>query len=60
MSQLPSKKISPIFLPWPFMKLGMDIVGMLPTTPNQRVYMLAVTDYFTKWVEAEAYHQIRD
>ncbi|KAL5551749.1 hypothetical protein UlMin_001925 [Ulmus minor] len=22
--------------------------------------MLAVTDYFTKWVEAEAYHHIRD
>ena len=42
------------------MKWGMDIVGKLPTTPNQCVYMLAVTDYFTKWVEAEAYHQIRD
>ena len=24
------------------------------------MYMLAVIDYFTKWVEAEAYHQIRD
>ena len=38
----------------------MDIVGKLPTAPDQRVYMLAVTDYFTKWVEAKAYHQIRD
>ena len=42
------------------MKWGMDIVGKLPTAPGQRVYMLAVTDYFTKLVEAEAYHQIRD
>ena len=38
----------------------MDIVGKLPTAPGQRMYMLAVTDYFTKWVEAEAYHQVRD
>ena len=22
--------------------------------------MLAVTDYFTKWIEAEAFHQVRD
>ena len=42
------------------MKWEMDIVGKLPTAPGQRVYMLAVTDYFTKWVEAEAYHQVRD
>ena len=38
----------------------MDIVGKLPTAPSQCMYMLAVTGYFTKWVEAEAYHQIRD
>ena len=42
------------------MKWGMDIVGKLPTVPGQRIYMLAVTNYFTKWVKAEAYHQIRD
>ena len=42
------------------MKWGMDIVGKLPTAPGQRMYMLVVTDYFTKSVEAEAYHQIRD
>ena len=42
------------------MKWGMDIVGKLPTAPGQRIYMLAVTDYFTKWVKAKAYHHIRD
>ena len=42
------------------MKWGMNIVRKLPTAPRQRVYMLAVMDYFTKWVEAEAYHQVRD
>ena len=42
------------------MKWGMDIMGKLPTAPGQRVYMFAVMDYFTKWVEAEAYHQVCD
>ena len=35
-------------------------MGKLPATPGQRVYMLAVTDYFTKWIEAEAFHQAHD
>ena len=56
-SHFPPKQLKLIISPWPFMKWGMDIVGKLPTAPSQRVYMLAVTDYFTKWVEAEAYHQ---
>ena len=38
----------------------MDIMGNLPMATGQRVYMLAVTDYFTKWVEPKAYHQVRD
>ena len=38
----------------------MDIVGKLPIAPGQRVYMIAVTDYFTKWVEVEVYHQVYD
>ncbi|KAL5564335.1 hypothetical protein UlMin_027499 [Ulmus minor] len=59
-SHLPPEQLRPILSPWPFMKWGMDIVGKLPTAPGQRMYMLAVTDYFTKWVEAEAYHQVRD
>ena len=42
------------------MKRGMDIIGKLPITSDQRVYMLAVTDYFNKWVEAKAFHQVRD
>ena len=59
-SHLPPQRLRPILSPWPFMKWGMDIVGKLPTAPGQHMYMLAVTDYFTKWVEAEAYHQVRD
>ncbi|PON34120.1 Ribonuclease H-like domain containing protein, partial [Parasponia andersonii] len=40
---------------WPFAKWGLDIVGELPRSPGGRRYVLLATDYFTKWVEAEAY-----
>ena len=59
-SHLPAERLHSSVSPWPFMKWGMDIVGKLPTAPGQKVFMLAVTDYFTKWVEAEAYKQVRD
>ena len=59
-SHLPPEKLTPILSPWPFMKWGMDIVGKLPVAPGQRVYMLALTDYFSKWIEAEAFARIRD
>ena len=59
-SHLPPKQLNPILSPWPFMKWGTDIVRKLPTTPSQRVYMIAVKDYFTKWVEAKVCHQVLD
>ena len=55
-SYLPQEKLKPILSPWPFMKRGMDIMGKLLITLGQCVYMLAVTYYFTKWVEVEVYH----
>ena len=32
-------------------RLGTDILGPLPETPRGNTYILAVTDYFSKWVE---------
>ncbi|KAK1554732.1 hypothetical protein Q3G72_016522 [Acer saccharum] len=32
----------------------------LPAAPGGVVYMLVLTDYFTKWVEIGAYQQVRD
>lgn len=40
------------------MKWGMDIVGKMPPTPGQKVFMLAMTDYFSKWIEAEAFRHV--
>lgn len=31
-----------------------------PPAPGQRVFVLAVTDYFTKWIEVEAFSKVRD
>ncbi|KAD0501146.1 hypothetical protein E3N88_44164 [Mikania micrantha] len=42
------------------MKWGMDIVGKLPKAPGGKVFMLAMTDYFSKWIEAEDCAQIRE
>ncbi|XP_074306384.1 uncharacterized protein LOC141641628 [Silene latifolia] len=50
----PAEPMHPIISPWPFMMWGMDIVGKLPRAPENRVYMIAMTDYFSKWIEAEA------
>ncbi|XP_048599791.1 uncharacterized protein LOC125579923 [Brassica napus] len=45
--------------PYPFMRWGMDIIGPMPAS-LQKKFILVLTDYFTKWVEAEAYASITD
>ena len=37
------------------MRWGLDIIGKLPAAKGGRCFILLVTDYFTNWVEAEAY-----
>ena len=56
----PAEPMYPIVSPWPFMKWGMDIVGKLPVAPGGKVFMLAMTDYFSKWIEAEAFVQVKE
>ena len=46
--------------PWPFTQWGIDIVGPFPTTPAQKKLLLVATDYFSKWIEAEAFASIKD
>ncbi|RVW63279.1 Transposon Tf2-12 polyprotein [Vitis vinifera] len=38
----------------------MDIVGPLPTAAAQKKFLLVAIDYFSKWVEAEAYASIKN
>ena len=38
----------------------MDILGPLPTVAAQKKFLLVAKDYFSKWVEVEAYASIKD
>ena len=56
----PVQDLVSISSPWPFAQWGIDIVGPFPTTPAQKKLLLVATDYFSKWIEAEAYASIKD
>ncbi|XP_059635240.1 uncharacterized protein LOC132277396 [Cornus florida] len=51
----PAKDLHAIANPWPFAQWGIDMVRPLPKTVEQKEYVLLAMDYFTKWVEEEAY-----
>ncbi|XP_074299306.1 uncharacterized protein LOC141630372 [Silene latifolia] len=59
-SHQPAEPLHQIISPWPFMEWGMDIVGPLPRAPGDKVYMLAMTDYFSKWIEAESSSRVTE
>ncbi|XP_030964543.1 uncharacterized protein LOC115985784 [Quercus lobata] len=40
--------------PWPFAQWGLDIMRPFPTAARQLKFLVVGSDYFTKWVEAEA------
>ncbi|CAL9019626.1 unnamed protein product [Prunus brigantina] len=51
---LPAEVYHPQNNPWPFMQWAIDLVGPLPPAPAKKEMMIVATDYFTKWIEAEA------
>ena len=51
---VPASVVNPIINPWPFRGWAMDMIGQInPPSSKGHQWVLAVTDYFTKWVEAE-------
>ena len=56
----PVQDLVSISSPWPFAQWGIDIVGPLPTAPAQKKLLLVATDYFSKWIEADAFSSIKD
>ena len=46
--------------PWPFAQWGIDIMGPFPIARAQKKLLLVATDYFSKWIEAEAFSSIKD
>ncbi|KAK1663155.1 hypothetical protein QYE76_051314 [Lolium multiflorum] len=50
---VPASAMNPIIKPWPFRGWGMDMIGEIhPSSSKGHRWVLAITDYFTKWVEA--------
>ena len=44
--------LQPVVSGFPLEKLAVDILGPLPVTEKGNKYILVVSDYFTRWVEA--------
>jgi hypothetical protein len=50
---VPVSVMNPIVKPWPFRGWGMDMIGKInPPSSKGHQFILAITDYFTEWVEA--------
>ena len=56
----PAQDLISISTPWSFAQWGIGIVGPFPTAPTQKKLLLVATDYFSKWIEADAYASIKD
>ena len=37
---------------WPFHTWGLDLIGPINPPSNGHIWIIAVTEYFTKWVKA--------
>ncbi|GAA0165539.1 hypothetical protein LIER_20920 [Lithospermum erythrorhizon] len=44
--------LHPTTASWPFDAWGLDMVGPMPESVEGHVYILAATNYFSKWAEA--------
>ncbi|KAG9442391.1 hypothetical protein H6P81_018245 [Aristolochia fimbriata] len=52
--------LHPTVASWPFEAWGMDIIGPIsPKFDSDWQYILAATDYFSKWAEAAAYREVK-
>jgi len=50
---VPSALLTHLIQPCPFAQWGIDILGPFPPATGQVKYLIAVIDYFTKWIEVE-------
>ena len=55
----PPKPLHPTVASWPFEARGLDVVGPLtPKFSDEHSYILAVIDYFSKWIEVTVFHEV--
>ncbi|KAG9458357.1 hypothetical protein H6P81_002865 [Aristolochia fimbriata] len=56
----PPSPLHPTMASWPFEAWGKDIIGPInPKSSANHQYILAATNYFSKWAEAAAYKEIK-
>ncbi|KAM6562749.1 hypothetical protein CsatB_022747 [Cannabis sativa] len=56
----PPQPLRPSIVSWPFETWGMDVIGpFTPPSSKAHKYILAITDYFSKWAEAVPLKEVR-
>ena len=56
----PPKPLHPTIASWPVDAWGLDVVGPLtPKSSGGHSYILAMTDYFSKWAEAIVFWEVK-
>ncbi|XP_019240297.1 PREDICTED: uncharacterized protein LOC109220284 [Nicotiana attenuata] len=55
----PPEPFHPTVASWPFDAWGLDVVGPLPKSSMGHMYILAATDYFSKWAEAVPLKEVK-
>ncbi|KAL2944011.1 Gypsy retrotransposon integrase-like protein 1 [Bienertia sinuspersici] len=56
----PPEPLHPTVTSWPFEAWGLDVVGPItPKSSGGHAYILAATDYFSKWAEAVALREVK-
>ena len=55
----PQELLHPTIASWPFEAWGLDLVGPLPKSSLGHLYILAATDYFSKWVEVVPLKEVK-
>ncbi|KAL0298015.1 UNVERIFIED_CONTAM: hypothetical protein Scaly_3076300 [Sesamum calycinum] len=55
----PPEPLHPTVALWPFNAWGLDVVGPLTKSYGGHLYILAATDYFSKWAEAVPLKEVK-
>ena len=55
----PPKPLHLTIASWPFDACGLDAIGPLPKSPGGHLYILAATNYFSKWVKVVPLKEVK-
>ncbi|KAL0295506.1 UNVERIFIED_CONTAM: hypothetical protein Sangu_2507700 [Sesamum angustifolium] len=55
----PPELLHPTVASWPFDAWGLDVMGTLTKSSGGHLYILAATDYFSKWAEAVPLKEVK-